>query len=441
MNQQQLSDLIKLVEKGSNICIDSRNAAANDIFFALKGDNTDGNRYAESALKAGCAYAIIDKPEYDKGNQYILVEDALLSLQKLAQSYRSKFSIPFLGITGTNGKTTTKELTQAVLSQSFNSFATQGNLNNHIGVPLTLLSLKKNSELAIIEMGANHIGEIAQLSELAKPTHATITNIGKAHLEGFGSVDNIEKAKTELFQFVSARNGVLFVNHDDERLKKHAASKNAISYGTETSCHCSGSITATFPFVSISFSVNKGFGKATVGTKGEVRSKLTGSYNFGNIMAAITAGLYFGVPAAAIIRAIESYEPKNSRSQIIKKDSNTIVMDAYNANPTSMAAALQNFITYPGEKKAVLLGDMLELGQDAIAEHQAIYELVSKNKFALKVFVGDVFSKVCENDNSTKVFKNSSDAADWLNANQINGYHILIKGSRGIKMEILLECF
>ncbi len=440
MKQQQLSTLIKLVEKGSNVCIDSRSATANDIFFALKGDNTDGNRHAESAIKAGCAYAVIDKPQYDKGSKYILVEDALSSLQMLARSYRRKIDVPFLGITGTNGKTTTKELTQAVLSQSFTSSATQGNLNNHIGVPLTLLSLEKNSELAIIEMGANHIGEIAHLSELARPTHAVITNIGKAHLEGFGSVDNIETAKSELFQFVSGNNGVLFVNHDDERLKKHARTKNAISYGKDAECHCSGRITESFPFVRVSFNVNKNFGKAAAGISGEVHSRLTGSYNFGNIMAAITAGLYFGVPADAIIRAIESYEPKNSRSQIIKKANKTILMDAYNANPTSMAAAIQNFINYPGEEKAVLLGDMLELGQDAIQEHQAIYELVSKNDFALKVFVGEVFSAVCENDQHTKVFKHVNEAAAWLKNHPVQSHHILIKGSRGIQMENLLEC-
>ncbi len=440
MNQQRLSDLIKIVEKGSNVCIDSRNARAGDIFFALKGDQTDGNRFAENALKAGCAYAVIDDPQYDKGNQYILVEDALSCLQELAGRYRNKFDIPFLGITGTNGKTTTKELMQAVISQHFASSATQGNLNNHIGVPLTLVSLKNTSELAIIEMGANHIGEIAHLSALAKPTHAIITNIGKAHLEGFGSVDNIEKAKSELFDFVSGNNGVLFVNHDDERLKKHAGSKNAITYGTGSECHCSGAITATFPFVNIRFRANKNFGKAAAGIEGEIRSRLTGSYNFGNIMAAITAGLYFGVPATSIIQAIESYEPKNSRSQIIKKASNTILMDAYNANPTSMAAALENFINYPAENKAVLLGDMLELGKDAIAEHKAIFQHVSENSFTLKVFVGEVFSEVCASDKCTKVFKHVSEAADWLKNHHIQSHHILIKGSRGIQMEKLLEC-
>jgi UDP-N-acetylmuramoyl-tripeptide--D-alanyl-D-alanine ligase len=440
MNPQQLTELVKLIQNGSKICIDSRKTAAGDIFFALKGDHTDGNRFAEKAIETGCTLAVIDDPSYNKGERYFVVENALKSLQQLAIIYRTKFDIPFLGITGTNGKTTTKELTQAVLSQSFASSATQGNLNNHIGVPLTLLSLKNTSELAIIEMGANHIGEIAHLSALARPTHAIITNIGKAHLEGFRSVDNIEKAKSELYQFVSGNNGVLFVNHDDERRKKHAGSQNAITYGTGTDCHCSGIITDTFPFINVSFKVNKGFGKAAAGIEGEIRSKLTGSYNFGNIMAALTTGLYFGVPASSIIRAIEAYEPKNSRSQIIKKDSNTILMDAYNANPTSMAAALQNFINYPGEKKAVLLGDMLELGQDAIAEHKAVFQSVNENNFTLKVFVGDIFSKVCENATNTKVFKNVNEAAEWLNNNQIQGHHILIKGSRGIQMEKLLEC-
>ena len=440
MNEQQLSTLIKLVEKGSNVCIDSRTAAANDIFFALKGDNADGNHFAENAIKAGCAYAIIDNPRFDKGNKYILVEDVLSSLQELARHYRSKFGIPFLGITGTNGKTTTKELMQAVLSQSFDSSATQGNLNNHIGVPLTLLSLKNASELAIIEMGANHIGEIAQLSELAQPTHAVITNIGKAHLEGFGSVDNIEKAKSELFRHVSGKNGALFVNHDDERLKKYAGTMNAITYGKNEECHCSGSIEANFPFLSVSFRTNKVFGKASAGIEGAVHSRLTGSYNFGNIMVAITAGLYFGVPTDAIIRAIDSYEPKNSRSQVIETGNNTVLMDAYNANPTSMAAALEDFINYPAENKAVLLGDMLELGKDAIAEHQQIFELVRKNKFSLQVFVGDNFSTVSQSDKNTLVFIDVHDAVSWLKKTRVTSHHILIKGSRGIKMEKLLEC-
>lgn len=440
MKPQQLTELAKLIQNGSNICIDSRKAAAGDIFFALRGDNTDGNRFAEKAIEKGCALAVIDDPSYNKGDRYLVVQNALKSLQQLAISYRVTFDIPFLGITGSNGKTTTKELTQAVLSQSFSSSATQGNLNNHIGVPLTLLSIKKTSEIAIIEMGANHVGEIAGLCELARPTHATITNIGKAHLEGFGSVDNIEKAKSELYQFVSGNNGVLFVNHDDERLKKHAGSQNAITYGTGKECHCSGIITNTFPFINVSFMVNKNFGKAAAGIEGEIRSKLTGSYNFGNIMAALTTGLYFGVPASSIIRALEAYEPMNSRSQVINKDSNTILMDAYNANPTSMAAALQNFIKYPGEKKAVLLGDMLELGQDANTEHKAVFQYVSENNLTLKVFVGNVFSEVCESTSDTKVFKNVNEAADWLKNNQIQGYHILIKGSRGIQMEKLLEC-
>ncbi len=439
MNEQHLNKLKHLVSNGSGICIDSRNAVVGNIFFALQGDHTDGNRFAEKAIHAGCALAVIDNPQYNKGNQYLLVNDALSCLQELAKNHRQSFNVPILGITGTNGKTTTKELTHAVMAQSFASTATQGNLNNHIGVPLTLLSLQKITELAIIEMGANHVGEIAQLCELAMPTHAIITNIGKAHIEGFGSVDNIEKAKSELFQHVTGSGGIIFVNNDDERLRKHSRAKNAISFGHDASCHCSGEITKSFPFVEVRIKVNKDLGHATAGMEAHIKSRLTGSYNFGNIMAAVTTGLYFGVPLTLISQAIATYEPKNNRSQIIKTNNNTVLMDAYNANPTSMAAALQSFRNNPDEPKAVLLGDMLELGHEAHAEHEAIAQNVHKSNFALQVFVGKHFAEVCKNNPGIKSFYDVDEAGIWLKNHQITNHQILVKGSRGIKMEKLLE--
>lgn len=437
--EKHVNQIIQLVRYGASISTDSRQLKPGDIFVALKGDRFNGNRFAADALKNGCRIAIIDDPEFDKGPGYLLVNDTLSILQQASLNYRRLFDYPVLGITGTNGKTTTKELTQAVLSQSFKSQATAGNLNNHIGVPLTLLQLKSNTNLAVIEMGANHVGEIEALCKLAMPTHAIITNIGKAHLEGFGSIENIEKAKSELFQYVEKNNGTFFVNCDDNRLKKHAANKNAISYGSSNENHCSGQVTTSFPFVEVMFQTNRPFGKAQRGIQGKAISKLTGSYNFSNIMAAITAGLYFGVPEHLIACAIESYTPRNSRSQIIHTPKNTIVMDAYNANPTSMAAALQNFGQFKTLPKAVMLGDMLELGKDAENEHKTIADMVNRMEFGLQIFVGEHFSAVCADNPGNYVFKHADDAVKWLECNPLSGYHILIKGSRGIRMEKLLN--
>lgn len=434
-----ISQLLELLNKGSRVCIDSRTCKADDVYFAIRGENHDGNSFAAKALEAGCKLAVIDNPVYNLSDKYLLVENALECLQETSKSHRKSLKMPVIGITGTNGKTTTKELVHAVLSKSYIAPATQGNLNNHIGVPLTLLSLKKTDQLAIIEMGANHVSEIASLCELSMPTHAIITNIGKAHLEGFGSVDNIEKAKSELYQYVCKNNGTLFVNCDDARLKKFATEKNSITYGTDNDNHCSGIILPTKQFVSIGFSTNKNFGKATKGIHGLIRSQLSGRYNFSNIMAAVTTGLYFGVPADLIIKAIETYKPTNHRSQIVNTAYNTVLMDAYNANPSSMALAIDNFRHFDGEPKALLLGDMLELGKDANTEHQLIAEITNDKSFDIRLFVGEHFTSVCRSGQKTKVFNHVDDAATWLKNNPLRGYQILIKGSRGIKMEKLLE--
>lgn len=437
--EKHVSKVLQLLRNGASISTDSRKLKPGDIFVALKGDYFNGNKFAADAVKNGCRLAIIDDLDHNLGADYLLVENALDFLQETARHYRRSLSMPVLAITGTNGKTTTKELTHAVMAQFFVSQATQGNLNNHIGVPLTLLDINEQVEIAVVEMGANHVGEIAALCELAMPTHAIITNIGKAHLEGFGSVENIEKAKSELFQYVAAKNGKLFVNCDDQRLKKHASHKNAITYGACNECHCSGYIKTAFPFVEVSFSTNKPFGKAAKGIHGSVKSRLTGSYNFSNIMAAVTAGLFFGVPVNHIVNAIEKYQPQNNRSQIIHTANNTIVMDAYNANPTSMAAALENFAHFKTKPKAVMLGDMLELGNDAESEHKTIVELVQQGDNQLQLFVGEHFSTTAMNDSNALVFKSVDDAANWLKNHPLRGYHILIKGSRGIKMENLLN--
>ncbi len=430
--------LFQLILNGSQVCTDSRLAKPGDIFFALQGENFDGNAFAADALNAGCVIAVTDKPDHHPGEKYVHVPDALKCLQELAIAFRRQFNLPMLGITGTNGKTTTKELMQAAFSQKFNSFATIGNLNNHIGVPLTLLSLPKNTELAVVEMGANHLGEIARLAEIAQPTHALITNIGKAHLEGFGSVDNIEKAKTELYDYVINNKGTLFVNGDDSRLKKFADGKNRIAYGQSQENHCCGKTINIYPYLEIYFWTTKGFGRATKDIKGQIKSRLTGKYNFSNIMAAVTAGLYFGVPVEKIISGIESYEPKNNRSQIIETQRNTVLMDAYNANPTSMAAAIENFLSFDEKPKAVFLGDMLELGNDAVAEHRKIPELLKEQAINQIVYVGKVFSSVCREAPGQKVFSHVDEASQWLKNNTLENHNILIKGSRGIQMEKLL---
>ena len=432
-----IQKLLDLITRGSKICIDSRKAERGSIFFAIKGENFDGNRFAADALLAGCSLAIIDDPTINKDDRYILVDHAESFLQEVATAYRNQFTFPFLGITGTNGKTTTKELCQAVLSRKFNSYATEGNLNNHIGVPVTILSLKHEHEIAVIEMGANHVGEIAVLSEIAGPTLGLITNIGKAHLEGFGSVDNIETAKTELYRFVQKQTGTLFVNGDDTRMIKYAAYPNTVVYGKKNDFHCSGTVTKHTPFLEVSFQTNQPFGTSKGEVSGTVRTKLTGSYNFGNVMAAITIGLFFGVPKNEIIRAIGTYTPTNNRSQIIHTKYNTLLMDAYNANPTSMAAALENFSLIDNNPKAVLLGDMLELGDDAVSEHRQIVAMLDQYPSWIKVLVGRNFQSVASEKKGIITFPDVSEAAQWLKNQPVSGHHILIKGSRGIQMEQL----
>jgi len=435
-HHHQIFDLLAL---NGNICIDSRRAGNGSVFFALKGENFDGNRFAAKALKAGCAKAVVDDPNLNINDQYILVNDVLSFLQEIAREYRKKLNIPFLGITGTNGKTTTKELCQAVLSKSFNSFATKGNLNNHIGVPVTLLSLKPGHNFAVIEMGANHVGEIEALSEIVRPTHGLITNIGKAHLEGFGSVDNIEKAKTELYRFVQKQGGTIFVNGDDPRMIKYAGTKNAVTYGKDTGFHCSGTIMQNIPFLEVAFETNKDFGNLKEKASGIIKTKLTGSYNFGNVMAAITIGLYFGVPLKEVIQAIEGYTPRNNRSQIVQTQTNTLLMDAYNANPTSMIAALENFQLIKNEPKAVFLGDMLELGDDSKKEHEQIVKYLRQHPSWLKVLVGKHFQSVASDQNDLATFSNTAEAAKWLKNHPVSGHQVLIKGSRGVQMEQLLK--
>ncbi len=436
----QLAHLYDLFLQHRVVTTDSRNVPAGSIFFALKGDNFNGNAFAKPSIEKGAAYAVIDEKAYahpDDG-RYILVPDVLKTLQQLANYHRRQLKIPFLGITGSNGKTTTKELTAKVLSKKFKTLATKGNLNNHIGVPLTLLSIDNTIEMAIIEMGANHQGEIKMLCEIAEPTHGLITNVGLAHLDGFGGFEGVMKGKGELYQFLAIHEGVAFVNYDNVHLKHmiagHLHIKDIIGYGVNEYTDCKGELTDVQPFLKL----NLGYKKEAFKKEYITSTQLIGKYNLENIIAAACVGDYFGVDHHLISDAIGEYAPDNSRSQVMQKGSNKIILDAYNANPTSMQAAITNFAEAPGNHKMVMLGDMHELGAESERAHKEIIELIKKQSFDKVILVGNYFSAVA-NEIKSMHFKTSADAAAALKKENISNAFILIKGSRGQKMEILLE--
>jgi UDP-N-acetylmuramoyl-tripeptide--D-alanyl-D-alanine ligase len=413
--------------KHRTISTDSRQVVPGSLFFALKGDNFDGNKYAQVALEAGAAYAVIDDPIYE-GQKTLLVNDVLQSLQLVAQLHRRKSDIPVIAITGSNGKTTTKELINAVLSSKYKVTATKGNLNNHIGVPLTLLGITNETEIAIIEMGANHQGEIAQLCKLAEPTHGLITNIGKAHLGGFGGYEGVIKAKSEMYGWLKNSASQVFLNGDNPLLVSLSVGIKSIKYGTQAGNSCRGEARENSGMLSIDwFPYNKLV---------SIDTNLVGSYNFENAMAAICIGDFFDVPPHFIKSAISSYSPSNSRSQALKTTRNSIILDAYNANPTSMDMAIENFRHSNAPHKMAILGDMLELGDESFAEHQEIVNLVNKYGFEKVVLVGPEFAKVA--DVRCMCFATSDEVFEWLNEQHLENYSILIKGSRGIKMEKIL---
>ncbi len=415
-----------------NITTDSRNVPKNALFFALKGDRFDGNKYAAAALEKGAAYAIIDNVDYKINEQYIVVHDVLEMLQLLAQHHRRQFSIPVIGITGSNGKTTTKELITAVLSTHYPTHATAGNFNNHIGVPLTLLKMTNDTEVAVIEMGANHVGEIAALCAIAAPTHGIITNIGKAHIGEFGGFENIKIGKGELYDFIYKSNGRIFLNEEEKHLSELAKENKKISYGSVQQLHVKrpyhAHLLESEPFVKLEF-INE------IGDIIEVNSHLVGAYNFRNICTAITVGRYFKVPDEKIKQAIEAYIPSNNRSQIITRDSNTYLLDAYNANPTSVQNALRYFDAIAATKKVVILGDMLELGAYSMAEHKAILQEAQALSFDQIILVGEEFSKLKHELH----FSDISALKIWFHQQAFTNTHFLIKGSRSMRLEKLLE--
>lgn len=407
---------------------DTRKITKNSMFFALKGANFDGNTFTKQAIEAGAKYVVIDNKNYETKPHTILVENVLETLQKLAAFHRNHLKIPIIALTGSNGKTTTKELINAVLSKKHTTTATVGNLNNHIGVPLTLLSMTKNTDIGIVEMGANHLNEIEALCNIALPDFGYITNFGKAHLEGFGSVEGVIKGKTELYKYLIENNKTIIVNTNDVLQVSHSKGAKTITFGTDTNEN-----DITIELISCNPFVN------TLYKKLNISSHLIGDYNFNNISAAIAIGNYFKVPDLDIQFAIENYIPDNNRSQIINQKTNNIILDAYNANPSSMNAALLNYSNQSHKNKWVILGDMFELGSEAEKEHQSIVDLVSNLNIDNAVLIGENFNKTKIASNKIKVFKTFQDFEAHFNAMKIKDALILIKGSRGMALERTLK--
>ncbi len=428
-----LSILYSLFQSHPTISTDTRNIVPGSLFFALKGQNFNGNSFAGKALESGAAYAIIDEAEFKKSDRYILVDDVLTTLQLLANYHRRQLNIPFLAITGSNGKTTTKELIRNVLSKKYKTVATKGNLNNHIGVPLTILSIPFDAQFAVIEMGANHRGEIESYCKITEPDYGLITNVGKAHLEGFGGFEGVKIGKGELYKSISQNGKAIFINADNKHLTEMSEIhqvKAKISYGGNENYFCSGKLLSDLPGLKIEW--------RSGGNSGLINSSIIGSYNFENILSAVCVGNYFEVPAKDINAAIEEYIPDNSRSQIIQRGSNTIILDAYNANPTSMNAALDNFEKINSDNKIIFLGEMAELGKESEAEHHGIILKLKKSNYPNIILVGNNFAPYSGELNYLH-FQNSELAAQWLKNNQPSNAYILIKGSRSSKMEKLLE--
>lgn len=416
----EIAELYNIYTQHPQISTDTRMVSKGCLFFALKGENFDANTFTEQAINEGAAYAIIDNPKFKISDKCILVDNVLVTLQQLANYHRKQFTIPFIGITGSNGKTTTKELINAVLSKKYKTVATKGNLNNHIGVPLTILSITKECELAIIEMGANHVGEIEQLCKIAEPNFGIITNIGTAHIEGFGSREGVIIAKSELYHFIKGNNGTLFVNKNDDLLTKLVEGIQSINYSKEEITNLSSN-----PFLSFNWKEQK------------IETQLYGEYNLPNILAAIKIGEYFKVENNNIKSALENYISTNNRSQIIKLSKHTLYLDAYNANPTSMNAAIDSFSKLVDSNKLLILGDMLELGHISQEEHQKIADKINSLKLDA-LLVGKEFQQI-ENKHLLIAVKNTDEAILWLENQLDNVNSILIKGSRGIRLEKISE--
>lgn len=430
-----IEQLYKIYLQYPSVQTDTRKLKDGDIYFALKGPNFNGNTFVKQALEKGAAYAVVDEQQYAVNDRVIVVDNSLHTLQQLAKHHRHQFDaspaekrVPFIAITGSNGKTTTKELIHAVLSSTYKTYTTQGNLNNHIGIPLTLLSIKKDAEMVVIEMGANHQKEIEGYCKYALPTHGIITNCGKAHLEGFGGIEGVQKAKGELFDFLRENNGTAFIMNDYDYLRRMSKGiPSIISYGTQEA-DVVGKLSQSQPFLSVF--IEKG------ADLDHVNTQLVGDYNLPNVLAAITIGKFFRVKEENIKMALETYQPSNSRSQLIEKNGNKIILDAYNANPSSMKVAIENFARVESDNKVLLLGGMAELGEESLHEHQALIDLINKYNWKEVVLVGGDFLKI---DGSFRKFSNSVEAGKWLKEQYFDNAYMLIKGSRSMQMEKVLE--
>lgn len=421
-------DLYDLFIHNPQITTDSRNCPKGSIFFALKGDKFDGNQYAGKALASGCVYAVIDNPDYYIGERTILVDNVLKTLQQLAHHHRKVLGLPIIGITGTNGKTTTKELLAAVLSTKFNLLYTEGNFNNHIGVPLTLLRLTHDHEMAVIEMGASHPGDIKELVDIVHPNYGIITNVGRAHLEGFGSFEGVIRTKGELYDYIRRSKGKIFIKKENEYLQSIAKGIEQITYGNGDDALASGQVVSCDPFLVFNW---KQQGKLHT-----VETHMIGSYNLDNVLAAVAVGRFFKIPAERISRAIAAYEPTNNRSQFKKTENNELIIDAYNANPSSMKVALDNFITMPVQPKAIILGDMRELGPTSDELHAEVVEQIKKGQFDKVFLCGEHFSKVGK---EFSPFATTEAMVEELRKQPLKGYHILIKGSHSMGLEKLAD--
>lgn len=430
-----IDQLYQIYKEFPKVCTDTRQISKDCLFFALKGDNFNGNSFADQALEAGAKYVVLDDPEFYKEDPaYILVEDVLSSLQDLARFHRKHLKMPFIGITGTNGKTTSKELLNSVLSQKYYTYATKGNLNNHIGVPLTILSLTEDIEIAIVEMGANHVHEIEFLCGISNPTHGFITNVGKAHLEGFGSFEGVMQTKGELYDYLNANQGQIYIQGDNEYLLQMAANRNlkdVIYYGFTEKNQIQGGLVVADPFLTI-FWKNKDDAE-----RQEVKTNLTGAYNIENMLAAVALGKTFGLSTEQINAGLGNYVPQNNRSQISKTDKNTIIADYYNANASSMAAALGNLDVIQADRKVAILGDMFEMGDQSEVEHRKVIEKAKSLNLDRLIFVGKAF--YAQRDDQASYFESTDALKEDLVENPLDDYLILLKASRGMAFEKLME--
>ena len=431
--------------KHAIVCTDTRDIKPGSIFFALKGENFNGNKFAEQALIDGCSLAVIDEVEYmpagedvEKSDRYFLVDNVLIALQQLASYHRKYLAIQIIGITGSNGKTTSKELINAVLSQKYKVLATKGNLNNHIGVPLTLLSMTKEHEIAIVEMGANHQGEIEMLCKIAEPDFGVITNIGKAHLEGFGGIEGVKKGKSELYRFIQEKKGKLFVHGDDPVLLELAGSCEKVTYGTTKLFDMIGAMNQTRESEFISFQWANKYNASSLKKSETVTTQLVGIYNYYNLLYAACVGNYFKVDDALINKALREYTPSNNRSQLYKTLNNTLILDYYNANPSSMSLAIENFSELNHPNKVIIVGDMLELGAESKVEHSLIVDLIQQKKIENTFLVGPYFMDAGKAIGA-KTFATCDGLVEYIKQHPMKNCLVLIKGSRGIKLENVVQ--